>query len=1085
MRFRPPPERGDTQRPGTGSRGQRIPPSRIWAPSLLLVLVVLVAAVSQGLAQGVPPDSSTVRVGVQTDRPSYRVNEPVHVVITVVNPTDRPQNLQFDSGCMVNYGIDRGGFNWLSNAACPAVITQLHLPPRMEHVFPAFIHTPRDYFLTPGEHVVWAEVLGYGRASTTIMVTQGNDEPPAPLLLVPDVSPTTVTLGETVSFGLTVVNLSREVQTFATDGCPLQLRVDGWWTPDVACTENVVLYALQPGERLRLAPDYARFDTSVLNGRADAVGPHLADLRAGSAGASAIRFLVVSVGGGPVGAVSGTVSYEDGQAAAGALVFGMVYSAPNDTIPPPPHDSTGGPGGGWLPPLPPRQVFGPAAVDAAGRYRLEALPAGDYLLWAQAPDGSILWYGGVRYPELATPVTVSGGQVTEGIDFVLPPYVPPPPPFPGVIEGTVLNWIPEGSKQPQYPIPGTVVVALMESAIAIEDSIPSGDDGDDDPTRGPNGDSHPTPPDGWWVPRFYGMTNAEGHFEISVPYGTYLVVAGERSHRYQWWPDADRLESATEVSVLPDADQASLAFALKDLDPTVTATISGHVLASTALPPPGGGDGDSTGTPRGGGPAGGGFADGEPRPIEGAQVMAHLLIEDPLLMTPTQIVVTTSGSDGGYTLNLRPNSPVLVQAFANGHIGQFYDHVSDIWNATPVDVTPDKATEGIDFDLQQQALPPEWGNLSGRVTTPDASVVDRNGDIGERPIGGAIVRVRSAGAGFGPFETVTRTDGEGWWFVSGLPYLDDGSIQYLVSAEAEGFIPTYHPAAHRAAQATPVRPMPPYVDALVMVDISLLPQPVNGPNFIAGHIRGHFGSITAPPGGGGGSTGGGQGGDPVTGRGPFGGAPGDSLPPNPDGTVPLVGAFVYVVRVDPTADLPVMAGAVACDNGTFLLTGLPDGSYLVYADRPGFSAEWYGGDSPTSAAVIQLGPGLPSALLDFTLEPLDADGPPRDDGGDPGGDGEAGFTAPMTDLRNAPNPSKPQTTIMYRLRTMAEVTVRVFDLNGRLVRTLFDRSLQNQGEQRVAWDGRDENGEVVGAGMYFYRVETARQSATGKMVVVH
>ena len=101
-----------------------------------------------------------------------------------------------------------------------------------------------------------------------------------------------------------------------------------------------------------------------------------------------------------------------------------------------------------------------------------------------------------------------------------------------------------------------------------------------------------------------------------------------------------------------------------------------------------------------------------------------------------------------------------------------------------------------------------------------------------------------------------------------------------------------------------------------------------------------------------------------------------------------------------------------------------------------------------------------------------------------GNGGGVDADAPMTNLRNAPNPSKPQTTIMYRLNAEAAVSLRIFDVNGRLVRTLFENSVQSPGEQNVPWDGKDDDGATIGAGKYFYQVQTPQKTATGKMVVV-
>ena len=68
-----------------------------------------------------------------------------------------------------------------------------------------------------------------------------------------------------------------------------------------------------------------------------------------------------------------------------------------------------------------------------------------------------------------------------------------------------------------------------------------------------------------------------------------------------------------------------------------------------------------------------------------------------------------------------------------------------------------------------------------------------------------------------------------------------------------------------------------------------------------------------------------------------------------------------------------------------------------------------------------------------------------------------------------PNPFRLSTTIRFQVPDASPVTVDVYDLQGRRVRELLARSLE-AGEQRVTWDGRDDAGARVSAGVYFVRM---------------
>ena len=70
---------------------------------------------------------------------------------------------------------------------------------------------------------------------------------------------------------------------------------------------------------------------------------------------------------------------------------------------------------------------------------------------------------------------------------------------------------------------------------------------------------------------------------------------------------------------------------------------------------------------------------------------------------------------------------------------------------------------------------------------------------------------------------------------------------------------------------------------------------------------------------------------------------------------------------------------------------------------------------------------------------------------------------------NHPNPFRTATTITYRLPRRARVTLAVYDVRGRRVRTLVSRH-QPAGRHTTTWDGRDADGAPLAAGVYLYQL---------------
>jgi len=86
-------------------------------------------------------------------------------------------------------------------------------------------------------------------------------------------------------------------------------------------------------------------------------------------------------------------------------------------------------------------------------------------------------------------------------------------------------------------------------------------------------------------------------------------------------------------------------------------------------------------------------------------------------------------------------------------------------------------------------------------------------------------------------------------------------------------------------------------------------------------------------------------------------------------------------------------------------------------------------------------------------------------------------------LGNTPNPFNPQTAIQFELSQPGSVDLRVFDSRGQLLRTLSAAHLP-VGRQSLQWDGRDQRGNSLSSGVYFYQVRSGRWQAVGRMTLV-
>ena len=80
--------------------------------------------------------------------------------------------------------------------------------------------------------------------------------------------------------------------------------------------------------------------------------------------------------------------------------------------------------------------------------------------------------------------------------------------------------------------------------------------------------------------------------------------------------------------------------------------------------------------------------------------------------------------------------------------------------------------------------------------------------------------------------------------------------------------------------------------------------------------------------------------------------------------------------------------------------------------------------------------------------------------------------------QNYPNPFNPSTLIRFDMPEQSEASVKVFDINGKLVNTLYEGQL-NAGSYSINW-----NASGIASGVYFYNIETGKFSRTMKMILM-
>ena len=98
------------------------------------------------------------------------------------------------------------------------------------------------------------------------------------------------------------------------------------------------------------------------------------------------------------------------------------------------------------------------------------------------------------------------------------------------------------------------------------------------------------------------------------------------------------------------------------------------------------------------------------------------------------------------------------------------------------------------------------------------------------------------------------------------------------------------------------------------------------------------------------------------------------------------------------------------------------------------------------------------------------------------------FSQVENNLSSYPNPFNPDkigTTISFNLLKRAVVSLTIYNIKGQIVKTLINNSILDRDTHNYIWNGKDENGESVKNGIYFYKLQVGNNTAVKKMLLLH
>jgi hypothetical protein len=87
-------------------------------------------------------------------------------------------------------------------------------------------------------------------------------------------------------------------------------------------------------------------------------------------------------------------------------------------------------------------------------------------------------------------------------------------------------------------------------------------------------------------------------------------------------------------------------------------------------------------------------------------------------------------------------------------------------------------------------------------------------------------------------------------------------------------------------------------------------------------------------------------------------------------------------------------------------------------------------------------------------------------------------------MTNYPNPFNPVTTISIELPAASNISLIVYDVSGKIVKTFVENEWRGEGEHTFTWEGTNDNEEAVASGIYLYHLMTENESVVKQMTLL-
>ena len=640
-----------------------------------------------------------------------------------------------------------------------------------------------------------------------------------------------------------------------------------------------------------------------------------------------------------------------------------------------------------------------------GTFEIEGLSSGSYAVKANQAGYVAEFYNGVQKPEDITPVNVTAPDVTPDINFSLQ--------MTNALTGVVTN------EQDGIPVAGAVVAvhALLTEKPGEVKSF-----------------------------QYKTRTNEQGEFAMQLKAGFYLVYTRAKEFVPEWYKDAEKPVEGTPVQIF--ADQ--------------------HTAIEIALSP----YGSMSGTV---------IDEGSGLPISGARVRAFY--EGRIKAEGRSFSVIT-GTDGTYSFDAIPPGDYMVAAQADSYLVEFWQEADSVGSATVVTVESGKVNEQKDFTLVA------GGHIGGIVL--DAA--------DNTPVEKAIVAVIQVD---GRVKKSVKTNENGEYTVKGLP-----AGSYKAAAVKKGYEREWYLEKETKTEATligvtgsgiqpnidftlsAVEPGGGRLSGVVQDDstglpiegavVSIMPltyakpkRAVTGQDgtyeltgikpgvYIAVcRAKGYIGEfyqdkhcwlkaehIKVEV-------------DQVTDNINFG------LAPQQEGAYAIMGIVTdqsgapvegALVQAQDTEQL--MAAAITDEDGSYDLSQLPAGEYILTASLVSFADGYYNGETLENAEPVPVGAGSNMYNADIALNDQITDI-----------DHTNTLPEKFSLEQNYPNPFNPSTEIQFVVPKTANIKLTIFNVLGKEVRTVFEGQRQ-AGVYSISWDGTDNRGMQLATGIYVYRLE--------------